>query len=123
GTPVLARTGYNFSGWNTAADGSGRSYATGDVYSASANLTLYAQWVAVTYSLNYSSNGGTGAVASTTFTVATPVTLASGSSLALTGYTFGGWNTLANGTGTTYQVASTYAVAGNVTLYALWIAK
>ena len=30
--------------WNTASDGSGTDYAPGDVYSADANLLLYAQW-------------------------------------------------------------------------------
>ena len=35
-----------FSGWNTAANGSGTSYAPGDHFSISANTTLYAQWAA-----------------------------------------------------------------------------
>lgn len=43
---VLARTGYTFSGWNTAADGSGSSYAPGSMLSIkSANVTLYARWL------------------------------------------------------------------------------
>jgi len=35
-------SGYDFSGWNTAADGSGSNYTAGTTVSS--NLTLYAQW-------------------------------------------------------------------------------
>lgn len=35
---------YNFNGWNTAANGSGTSYANGANYAFTADLTLYAQW-------------------------------------------------------------------------------
>lgn len=38
------RKGYSFVGWNTAADGSGTSYAAGDKVELSAPVTLYAQW-------------------------------------------------------------------------------
>lgn len=38
------KTGSNFSGWNTAADGSGTSYADSAFYPFSADATLYAQW-------------------------------------------------------------------------------
>jgi uncharacterized repeat protein (TIGR02543 family) len=38
-----------FTGWNTAADGSGTSYNEADTFSmGSANVTLYAQWSAIT---------------------------------------------------------------------------
>lgn len=38
---------FTFAGWNTAADGSGTSYADGAIYSFTADTTLYAQWTAV----------------------------------------------------------------------------
>jgi uncharacterized protein (TIGR02145 family)/uncharacterized repeat protein (TIGR02543 family) len=41
---VPARTGYTFAGWNTSANGSGMSYASGASYTANASTTLYAQW-------------------------------------------------------------------------------
>lgn len=41
---VPTRDGYTFTGWNTAADGSGTDYAAGATYSANADVTLYAQW-------------------------------------------------------------------------------
>ena len=44
----LARTGYTFAGWNTAANGSGVSYAAGNSsYSSGANVTLYAMWTLI----------------------------------------------------------------------------
>lgn len=40
----MTKTGYEFVGWNTAADGSGTAYAPGDAITLEANVTLYAQW-------------------------------------------------------------------------------
>lgn len=40
----LFQSGFSFMGWNTAADGSGTSYAAGATYAANAALTLYARW-------------------------------------------------------------------------------
>lgn len=42
----FARSGYTFTGWNSAANGSGTNYAYGSSYNFAANLTLYAQWQA-----------------------------------------------------------------------------
>ena len=51
---TYTRTGYEFIGWNTAADGSGQSYNDGTSYTVSANPdnyypTLYAQWKKLTF--------------------------------------------------------------------------
>ena len=45
----FTRTGYKFTGWNTAAGGTGTAYSNGASYAAPANpssytITLYAQW-------------------------------------------------------------------------------
>lgn len=41
----LTKYGYSFSGWNTAPDGSGTLYSSGDSMSiGSSNITLYANW-------------------------------------------------------------------------------
>jgi len=40
----VTRQGFTFAGWNTAANGTGTAYAGGATYTASANITLYAQW-------------------------------------------------------------------------------
>ena len=40
----FTRKGFNFNGWNTAADGTGESYANGATVNLTENTTLYAQW-------------------------------------------------------------------------------
>lgn len=41
----LTMEGHNFTGWNTAADGTGKSYAAGaKIEKLTENVTLYAQW-------------------------------------------------------------------------------
>lgn len=44
-TGSLVKTGCNFAGWNTAADGSGANYIGGDTFSmGTSNVVLYAKW-------------------------------------------------------------------------------
>ena len=44
-TGNLAKTGYNFTGWNTDLDGSGTNYQPGSTFiMGSSNVTLYANW-------------------------------------------------------------------------------
>ena len=46
-TSKPTRTGYTFVNWNTKADGSGTSYASGGSYTANSDVTLYAQWTPI----------------------------------------------------------------------------
>ena len=55
---TFTRTGYTFNGWNTAANGSGTTYANGATYSFAADVTFYAQWTANTYTVTFDANGG-----------------------------------------------------------------
>ncbi|MBV1756906.1 MAG: InlB B-repeat-containing protein [Dethiosulfatibacter sp.] len=52
----FTRSGYNFNGWNTMADGSGTARAAGATFNMpAADVTLYAQWSGIpTSSTNYS---------------------------------------------------------------------
>ena len=43
----FTRTGYTYSGWNSAANDSGTPYANSASYSFAADLTLYAQWTLI----------------------------------------------------------------------------
>lgn len=52
----LTRSGYSFAGWNTKADGTGSSYVAGDHFIISRNVTLYAQWDIIRYSITKSVN-------------------------------------------------------------------
>ncbi len=122
----LARTGYTFAGWNTAANGTGTTYAvsTSSAFTISANTTLYAKWTGtVTYDGN-SNTSGAAPSAATVIAGATHTVLSNSGTLARTGYTFAGWNTAADGTGTSYTAGSgTFTFEGNTTLYARWTAS
>lgn len=77
-----------------------------------------------TYTVTYNGNGSTGGSVpsdSTAYLSGAQVTV-SGNTGALerTGYSFAGWNTLANGSGTAYAVAATFSIVGSTTLYAQW---
>ena len=89
---------------------------------------------AANYTITYNANAGqvgavaqagitTGSVPATTSVAqGTVVTVASQGTLARQGFTFGGWNDRADGTGITYAAGTgTFTLgAGNVNLYALW---
>jgi uncharacterized repeat protein (TIGR02543 family) len=47
GSPILAKSGYTFAGWNTKENGSGTSYSQGNTITINSNMVLYAQWTAV----------------------------------------------------------------------------
>ncbi len=113
------RSGFTFEGWNTASDGSG-SYWNFDISTMPANsLTLYAIWTRNSYNLSFSLNGGTGAVPVTQSVLyqylAEPVADPS-----YLGHVFIGWNTAQNGSGITWDFASSRMPAQPVTLYAQW---
>lgn len=54
----FSRSGYSFTGWNTAANGSGNSYANGASYAFTSSTTLYAQWTATLANTGISSSAG-----------------------------------------------------------------
>lgn len=47
-TGTLLRTNYRFIGWNTESNGSGTPYTAGTPITPTANIILYATWVAIT---------------------------------------------------------------------------
>ena len=118
----LAKTGFTFAGWNTKTDGTGTSYSAGlTTYSSTGNITLYAQWNST---ITYNGNGNTGGTAPTATTAngtAANTTLANAGTMTRTGYSFAGWNTAADASGTNYASGlTTYQSSGNITLYAKW---
>lgn len=120
---VPTRTGYTFTGWDTVANGSGTDYAGGATYTLpnSGTDTLYAQWQINTVTLAYDPQGGTGQPGDQTGNAAANVTVSS-TVPTRSGYTFTGWNTAANGSGTDYAGGATYTLpnSGTDTLYAQW---
>jgi len=128
GTPVLAKSGFTFAGWNTAANGSGTSYSQGNTFTINANTVLYAQWTPITYTVTYNGNtntsGNVPTDGSSPYVVGSTVTVIGNSGtpvLAKSGFTFAGWNTAANGTGISYSQGNTFTINANTVLYAQWI--
>ena len=89
---TFAKKGYTFSGWNTAADGSGKTYTDGAAVTLDGNLVLYAQWTVNTYSITYDNNGATVAVTTPATYDVTTATITLGIP-EKTDFTFGGWYT------------------------------
>lgn len=122
----LAKTGYDFGGWNTQADGNGTNYTAGSgTFSISGNTILYAKWTVHTYTITYKDQGNvafSGTHASgypTTHTYGTATTLKTATK---SGYTFGGWFTDSNCTGSAVTSLGATAYSSNITLYAKWTA-
>jgi PKD repeat protein len=75
----------------------------------------------VTYLANNALATGDGPVDTNEYMPDDEVTILGQGTLALAGHTFGGWNTQANGQGTTYQPAGTFNMPeSDVSLYAVW---
>ncbi len=130
---AYARIGYTFTGWNTQPDGTGTAYSDGqNVKNLTAadgdTITLFAQWRANSYTIQFDGNtadGGDTASQSMTYDAAANLTV---NGYTKTGYTFTGWNTQSDGSGTVYtdgqNVVNLTAVEGEkVTLYAQWRAN
>ncbi len=125
-TNGFRKTGYDFTGWNTKADGTGTPYAVGKIIpsqTAGTTITLYAQWTAQTYTVVYNGNNqDSGSVATQRTKVGTE-TKVSANGFIKTGFNFEGWNTKADGTGTAYAVDAiipSQAANTTVILFAQW---
>ena len=118
---TFTRSGYEFVGWNTNADGYGVSYTNGQNITPSGNITLYAQWKKkdVYYTITFNSNGGSGSMSSKTVRAGSSFYLPI-NTLTRSGYEFVGWNTNSYGTGTSYTDGQYITPTGNIILYAQW---
>ena len=125
---ILAKVGYAFTNWNSAANGSGTSYTPGATFIITNSTTLYAQWQATgaTYTVTYNGNGSTSGIAPTDNNSpygsgATVSVLGNTGNLIKTGYSFANWNTSVSGNGTSYTPGSTFIISSNTPLYAQWV--
>ena len=109
-----APTGYEFSGWNTAADGSGTDYAVGRAINA--DVTLYAQWTIHSYTVHFDMQGHGSAISNQIVNNGAKVN--EPNKPAVLDYTFGGWYKEAACTNA--WNFETDVVTGEITLYAKW---
>lgn len=120
--PTLA--GYKFNGWNTQANGGGTPYAAGATIPGAlitGDFTLYAQWIQQ-LSITFNANGtGVTGLPSTITVDYNAATAIPSSAPTRTNFTFKGWNTAANGSGTSYTAGQSIAhLTTNLPLYAQW---
>ena len=111
-------TGYNYLGWNTEADGSGTSYSDGQTITVTNDMTLFAQWGKI-YTVTFNANKGSGSMAAQAYTESISQDLTA-NTFTRTGYDFAGWNTEADGNGTSYSDEEAITVTSDMTLYAQW---
>jgi uncharacterized repeat protein (TIGR02543 family) len=81
------------------------------------DITITPILAVTTYSVTFDKNGGSGSMSNQTASVATAL---SSNLFTRSGYSFVGWNTAANGSGTSYSDGASYSFTSNVTLYAQW---
>lgn len=126
---TFTNEGFTFGGWNTVQDGSGASYTDGQTITATADMTLYAQWTSNgtnptpqpgnTVTVTFDANGGTGEMTPQTFTIGTPQAL-SANMFTREGFSYVNWNTAADGTGTAYSDSQEVNPTSSMILYAQW---
>lgn len=127
--PTLGTSGsVQFVGW---FDANGNQWTANTVYKTVGNTTLTARWK---YLIEFDANKPSSASSSITGTTASAWALygttykLTTNGFALTGYTFGGWNTLPNGTGTNYADGASISnlltnANGRFILYGKWTAN
>jgi uncharacterized repeat protein (TIGR02543 family) len=134
--PTPTRTGYTFANWFSNIALTTLVGSAGASYEPTANLTLYAKWNPINYTVTYNStnvvggstinsSSGTVPTDATNYNIGQRVSIKSNSGLlARTGYTFAGWVTSADGTGTAVNSGETIEVGSqSINLYPKWTAN
>lgn len=123
----FVKSGYAFAGWNTKPDGGGTPYSAGETLTIGADdVTLYAQWTAITtYRVTYEAgdtDSGSVPVDAGAYEEGAEVTVRGNpGNLAKAGFDFVGWTLSAEGTGTVYKNGDKLTMgASDLTLYAKW---
>lgn len=129
----FTQTGYSFTGWNTAANGTGTSYSDKQSVSTlttGSEIELFAQWGQATYQVVFNTQGGiitSGNFDPKTYTIGAGYTLPTGT-ITKSGYVFLGWSKNSAATSATYSngqsgTTDLGTTGTTVTLYAIWRAK
>lgn len=116
-----SKENYIFDGWYTSSDFADGTQVTSISASQTGDLTLYAKFTPVDYSISYELNGGTnGAGNPASYTYGTGVSSFADASKA--NHTFNGWYTTSDFAAGTQVTSISATQGGNVTLYAKFTA-
>lgn len=118
---MFSRPGYRFLSWNTKADGSGTSLQPEERLPLTSPVTLYAQWERTKNIIRYAPNGGSGIMEDDIYAPEIERVLLKENEYVKNGYEFTGWNTEADGSGSSYADRASIAITpGTTVLYAQW---
>ena len=119
GNGFTAPANHIFVGWLREPGGTTHQPGT-TITNVTADFTLVAQWELVNRTIAFDANSGTGAMASQTVPHGTAFVIPA-NTFSRTNYTFAGWNTVADGSGTSFAPGATIpAVNADTTLFAQW---
>ena len=125
--PEPARTGYTFKGWWTGQGGTGTQITDESIVITADSHTIFAAWDANVYTVTFDADGGEVSPASqdklfegTYGTASDGETSQPLPEPTRRGYTFEGWWTGEDGSGTKITDSATVSTARNHTLYANW---
>ncbi len=116
---TVSYTGYTFIEWNTMADGTGSAWDFATNKMPANDVTLYAKWEKNPYQLSFDLNGAPGTNPADQTVLFEDLATDPGA-VSNPGYTFNGWNTSPDGTGTTWDFTTSTMPANDVILYAQW---
>ena len=118
------KTGYTFAGWYTDVEYKNQAAAIAIVNGNTGVKTFYAKWIPNSYTVTFHKNIGDGITATQSITYDEAAKALTANGFSRSGYSFTGWSTNFDGTGTSYtdkQVVQNLAASGNVNLYAKWV--
>jgi len=114
--PTPTKTGYDFDGWYSAISG-GVKYTDETVYTDVVDITLYARWTPIKYTITFEVDCLDGTVNPTSKLVAYKDTVGTLPTPKRAAHEFKGWYSAG---GERYTAATIYEIEGPITLYARW---
>ena len=113
------KIGYTFSGWYSD-EGLTTIFDFNTLVTS--DLFIYAKWEKNRYTIKFNANNGTEDYTEQEVLHDTATAL-NQNTFTKEGYDFSGWNTKADGTGSSYSDLETVSLSGNLELYAIWSEK